>query len=385
MRNRVIALLMCAVIALGAVSCYGDLESVKHISLNCKTTGFVGGGVETSASWNEGEKIHLFRADDWTGGPMSLVSGAGSKEATFVGDMTNTRYGYYAVRPRSAAGEMRLNGSVVLSVEPNNIFFAEDNSSIVVPQIGEGKKRDLTFKSCFGALKFNVENINTVSSVQVSIPGREHSLYGTFAYYFKNEMIVSLESHYELMCNYKEAVDISASQAIYVALPVASRGYDSVSILVTDGESGKKSLYTAEEVQVVRGCVTDIPSSSYVDVPVVVGSWRIKSYCGSAASVDLYIEFTSNNKFTILQRSESAGYTKFTGTYSIDKATSTLSGVYSDGEPWSNSYKYSLDENLNLVLTNAASSAEVSVYEPSEMPKGALVQTLSRVEVVKPL
>ena len=125
MKNRVVTLVMCALIALGAVSCYGDLTSVKHISLSCKTSGFVGNGKETKASWCEGEKIQLYRSDDWTGGPMSLESGAGTKKATFSGDMTNTRDGYYAVRPRSAAGAVRFNhgGVVDLKVEPNNIFF----------------------------------------------------------------------------------------------------------------------------------------------------------------------------------------------------------------------------------------------------------------------
>ena len=172
------ALLMCAMIALGAVSCYGDLTSVKHISLSCKTSGFVGNGKETKASWCEGEKIQLYRSDDWTGGPMSLESGAGTKKATFSGDMTNTRDGYYAVRPRSAAGAVRFNhgGVVDLKVEPNNIFFEGDNSSLAAPQIGEGNRKDLTFKSCFGALKFNIDNISSVSSVQVSIPSRDHGL-----------------------------------------------------------------------------------------------------------------------------------------------------------------------------------------------------------------
>lgn len=385
MRNRVVTLLVCAMVALGAVSCNGDLTSVKHLSLSCKTFGFVGNGEETEASWCAGEKIQLYRADDWTSGPMSLTSGAGSKTATFSGDMTNTRDGYYAVRPRSAAGAMRLNGSVELNVEPNNVFFAEDNSSLVVPQIGEGNKKGLSFKSSFGVLKFNVDNVNSVSSVQVSIPGREQSLYGAYAYYFKNEILISLDSNYELMCNYKTPVDISSGRAIYVALPAPAKMYESVSILVADGTTGAKSLYKAENVEVVRGCITNVPASSYVEVPMVVGGWHINSYCGAEAPVDLYIEFTADYKFTILQRTSMNGYSKFVGTYSIDTENQVLSGVYSDGEPWSNSYKYSIDENLNLVLTSTTSSSEISVYEPSDMPRTVSAQSLSRAGDVKPL
>lgn len=385
MKNRVVTLLMCAIIALGAVSCYGDLTSVKHISLSCTTSGYVGGGEETEASWSSGEQIQLYRADDWTGAPMSLESGAGTKKATFSGDMTNTRDGYYAVRPRSAAGAVRFNhgGVVDLKVEPNNIFFAEDNSSLVAPQIGEGNRRGLKFESCFGALKFNVDDVSSVSSVQVSIPGYEQGLYGTFSYYFNLGKLVSTDVRYKLLRSYATPVDVSSSHAIYVALPEAD--YKCVSILVADATTGRRLIYNAENVAVKRGGITNVPASSFVETPVVVGSWHIKSFCGAVASADLYIEFTEDGKFTILQRTEMDGYSKYTGTYTVDTENSILSGVYSDGEPWSNSYKYSLDENLNLVLVNTSLESEVSVYEPSELPSGAGVQSMSRASDVKPL
>ena len=385
MKNRVVTLVMCALIALGTVSCYGDLTSVKHISLSCKTSGFVGNGEETEASWCEGEKIQLYRSDDWTGGPMSLESGVGTKKATFSGDMTNTRDGYYAVRPRSAAGAVRFNhgGAIDLKVEPNNIFFAEDNSSLAAPQIGEGNRKGLTFKSCFGALKFNIGDINSVSLVQVAIPGHEHGLYGSFSYYFQLGKLTTYDVSYELLRSYDTPVDISSTHAVYVALPEAR--YSSVTLLLADGVTGKKGVYKAENVEVKRGGITSVSSLSYVEVPAVVGSWHIKSYCGVVAPVDLYMEFTANGKFTILQRVEMEGYRKFEGSYTIDAATSVLSGVYSDGEPWNDSYKCSLDEDLNLVLVSTSQESEISVYEPSELPSGAVVQSLSRVGDVKPL
>lgn len=376
---------MCAMIALGAVSCYGDLTSVKQISLTCKTSGFVGEGKDTKASWCKDEKIQLYRSDDWTGGPMSLESGAGTQKATFSGSMTNTRYGYYAVRPYSAAGAVRLNhgGVIDLEVEPNNIFFEGDNSSLAAPQIGEGDRKGLTFKSCFGALKFNIDNISSVSSVKVSIPSRDHGLYGTFSYYFKLGKLAVSDVRYELLNNYDTPVDISSSRAIYVALPEES--YNSVTLLVTDGETGKKVIYKAEDVDVQRGRITNVSTASYTEVPMVVGCWHIKSYCGATAPVDLYIEFTADGKFTILQRTEMEGYRKFEGTYMVDAETSVLSGVYSDGEPWGDSYKFSVDENLNLILVSTSQESEISIYEQSELPSATIVQSLSRVGDVKPL
>ena len=383
MKNRVLSLLMCAIIAVVAVSCNGNLSDGGQLSVTCKTKGFVGNNETTAASWCSGEKIMLLRADDWLGATMSLASGAGTSSATFKGELNAARDGYYAVRPASAAGAMRSNGSIELTVEPNNVFFAEDNSSVVVPQIGQDKKKNVEFKSCFGALKFNIVNASSVSSVQVSVPGKEQGLYGSFAYYFKRDLLVGLATSYDLQCNFEPAVDISSSRAVYVALPEGS--YSTVSLLVGDSKTGKKEAYRAQGVSVQRGRITNVSTSSYIEVPALVGSWHIKSYCGLDAPVDLYIDFAADGRFTILQRTEMSGYRKFEGTYSVDSQTSVVSGVYSDGEPWSNSYKYSIDENMNLVLVNTTLASEVSVYEPSNMPSGAAAVTKSGVKDVKPL
>ena len=64
---------------------------------------------------------------------------------------------------------------------------------------------------------------------------------------------------------------------------------------------------------------------------------------------------------------------------------SIISGVYSDGEAWADSYKFSLNGG-NLVFESQSNSAEVSIYEPAEMPS-ATTQSVSRAVAsdVKPL
>lgn len=118
---------------------------------------------------------------------------------------------------------------------------------------------------------------------------------------------------------------------------------------------------------------------------LVAYAWCIKSFCGSSVAADLYIKFNTNATFTILQRTEMNGYRQYTGTYTLDKENSVLSGVYSDGERWGSSYKYSFDDEINLTLESVTNSSEVSVYVPTRMPNVTLVQSLSCVGDVKPL
>ena len=121
------------------------------------------------------------------------------------------------------------------------------------------------------------------------------------------------------------------------------------------------------------------------DSALVAYTWCIKSFCGSPVAADLYIKFNSNKTFTILQRTEMNGYSQYTGTYTLDKENSILSGVYSDGEAWGSSYKYSISEDINLTLKSVNNPLEVSVYVPAKMPEVASVQSLSRAGNVKPL
>ncbi len=355
---------------------------MKSITLTCKTNGFTDGTNGTTAVWGNEEQICLFRSEDWRAGAMSIASGAGSATAKFKGRMVGTEKGYYAVRPLSAASAVKPNGETVIEVEPNNIFFAEENSAVVTPQVGVGSSRGLTFNSIFGALKFEVSDIVSTSLVEVTIPNKERGLYGTFEYNFKQGKCLGDEVEYEV--KRRDNTPINLAGCIYVAMPAGE--YESVELVVRNEESGRKLLYIAEGVEVKQGALSTVQGLSSTLLSPVVGSWRIESFGGASAVADLYMEFLRNGNFVILQRTDGMGYKRYEGTYNLDEANGTISGVYSDGESWSNSYKYSLN-NFKLVLESTASSSEISVYESSDMPKVISPQSISLAcaEDIKPL
>lgn len=127
----------------------------------------------------------------------------------------------------------------------------------------------------------------------------------------------------------------------------------------------------------------------------VVGSWHLTNYCNAEADVDLYITFRSDASFQILQRENSMEYQQFSGRYEVTVLVNEANpeliqhrvhGVYSDGKAWANSYICQLDENGNLVMQSEDDSTEVSVYEPTLMPKVTATRTAEAdSSSVKPL
>ena len=115
--------------------------------------------------------------------------------------------------------------------------------------------------------------------------------------------------------------------------------------------------------------------------------WHLVSFCGVEAEADIYIDLGKDGKFAIYQRTEELEYTVFNGTYTANEEESLLSGVYSDGEAWANSYHYAVDkEAKTLTLESVERPSEVSIYELSEVPASATANTRSAsVSDVKPL
>ena len=374
--------LVCALALFGASACNDDINVIKQTSLSCVTYGFDDGVSKTHSAWEDMSDFYLFRSEDWSAALFTLTSGEDNASATFTGNVAGTKKGYYAVTPASAVGAILPNGSLEIQVAPYNIFASSENSVVIAPQIGSGKA-NLTFTSLFGALKFDLSGVDAVTFVETVVANKEHGLYGSYEYNFMQNTITDLTVQYEASRRFSEPLDISSDNALYVALPAGE--YKCVELLVRNDNTGLRKLFKAEDAKVERGSATVVAVQS-VEVSAVVGCWHMKSYCGNDTDVDLYIDFGYTGNFTILQRTEGMAYTEFSGTYTIDEVNSTISGEYSDGSQWADSYKLSINENFELVLESLSSNGEISVYEMAEMPLVLSSRTVSlSISTVKPL
>lgn len=118
----------------------------------------------------------------------------------------------------------------------------------------------------------------------------------------------------------------------------------------------------------VSGCIITSGSGTEEDKGIV-GCWKLETFAGFQADTDVYIVFNADNSFTLYQRSDSHNYTVFIGSYNMDKATSIISGVYSNGTEWAHEYKILTLDAKSLVWENCDNPAEVSEYSRSEAPQ----------------
>ena len=99
------------------------------------------------------------------------------------------------------------------------------------------------------------------------------------------------------------------------------------------------------------------------------------------------MQLNEDKTFVLYQRSNSATYAEYRGTFTLNESSAIISGRYSDGSSWANSYYYSINSNNELVFTNTNYSTEVTVYEPANMPKisTSRIKRITRISNIKPL
>lgn len=105
----------------------------------------------------------------------------------------------------------------------------------------------------------------------------------------------------------------------------------------------------------------DKPGKEETKASDIAGAWELsdivtKASLGSVA-VSVYLDFAPDGKFTLYQKIGEGRYTKFAGTFALEKGV--LSGKYSDGKAWG-PYNASVDKT-SLTLEKEGGK-ETDVY-----------------------
>jgi len=114
----------------------------------------------------------------------------------------------------------------------------------------------------------------------------------------------------------------------------------------------------------LTGCKDDRKPEN-IDITGIWNIMNIEQTTKSAAvgnqTIDVYIEFKSDNTFSLYQMLGSGSFRRFKGTWSLDG--NVLNGKYSDNSPWGTSYEADVDGD---VLT-LASPGEIYTYKRSDV------------------
>lgn len=93
----------------------------------------------------------------------------------------------------------------------------------------------------------------------------------------------------------------------------------------------------------------------------VAGVWELSDIVTKASigsvNVSVYLDFASEGSFTLYQKIGEGRYTKFTGTYTVEK--DSLSGKYADGKAWG---PYKAEVNGSTLTLVKEGGSETDTY-----------------------
>ena len=99
----------------------------------------------------------------------------------------------------------------------------------------------------------------------------------------------------------------------------------------------KKILFALASLALLAGCHRDNPEDQTPAVDVT-GSWELSSVSTKASvggeQVSVYLTFDASGSFVLYQKIGAGRYTRFAGSYKLNKEEKTLSGTYEDGTTW---------------------------------------------------
>lgn len=98
----------------------------------------------------------------------------------------------------------------------------------------------------------------------------------------------------------------------------------------------------------------------------IIGDWRLDEWHGSTdLQFAIYLSVTADGEFKLWQQLQSIEWQKFSGTITLEG--DAVTGVYSDGQTWSASYRVERDGD-RMIWTNTADATDRSVYVPAAIP-----------------
>lgn len=114
----------------------------------------------------------------------------------------------------------------------------------------------------------------------------------------------------------------------------------------------------------------------------VAGEWVLseavlntKSIQVGDETIEVYVAFSEDGTFNLYQKIGYGSFVLYDGTYAV--AGKVLSGSYSDGTVWGNSYIVSVDNDI-MTLSAATNSTDIYTYEKCSIPSDVRDQAKRR-------
>lgn len=107
------------------------------------------------------------------------------------------------------------------------------------------------------------------------------------------------------------------------------------------------------------------PVSGDADTQALAGDWHLAMWRGAEPGFDVYLSITQDGVVSLFQRIESRLWSTYFSTVAYENGV--ISGVYTDGVAWGDTYYVAL-EGDEMTWTSTSDSADISVYRRCTLP-----------------
>lgn len=125
----------------------------------------------------------------------------------------------------------------------------------------------------------------------------------------------------------------------------------------------KVLLYAAAVFAIVCAVSCRKEEKKINNADTIIGEWHCTP---EGLEADIYVAFDADGEFELYQKVGEGRHRHYWGTYGIEG--NTLSGTYSDGDPWGSSYSMEFVSDGEMKLTALNGSDEVTTYLREDIP-----------------
>lgn len=286
----------------------------------------------------------------------------------------------YAVYPYDEDARLYSDGSVSFTFPSTQTYsvnsFAKD-VNVMLAVTRSTDDHEVSFRNCCGYLRLQLYGEDTVISLVAITGNGSEPLAGKSLLSADRsgepEVSVVDEVSASLLLDCGDGVELGTSDASpasfwFVIPPTEFEQGLTVTVTDTAGRKFRKTI--CDPVSIGRNIVLSLPAfevkcEAVMSFADIAGTWELDRWQGSEPPFEVCMEIAEDGTVVLYQKIEDFVWEKYESTASLD--FNVISGIYSDGVPWSASYDVRFD-GKDMVWTNVNDENDVSVYVKTSFP-----------------
>lgn len=348
-------------------------------------------GDETHAKWDDADQLIVFESANTTTARTSGKANinASNGKASFSVDfptVNTTNLRYVAVYPATSvtigATPNTENVNITIPITQYSTSTSYDGDadiliSNVVTRSQQQTSLTMKFKRMVAVAKMTLTQIpfSTIDKVEFSA-GNTNIAGSVMANLDRGSITSTIDATNKVTIVYNEPIN-ATSPIYFTLLPTTLISGDVCSITIYSGSDSYTHQFTipsGRTLSFVDGAISTFSvNMNYkevvtdTDLSEIEGTWRLSKWCGTTDfGFEVYLDIDKDGAIDLWQRMENRTWDYYRSNATLSNGV--LSGVYSDGNLWGSSYRFTLNDSNTMTWVDTQDNDDISVYVRAELP-----------------